>query len=155
MKTKILILGMLCLSGTISATCPAVCEKAPDPAHVYILMYLPVALFLLFVGVIGYWLATGKVKVKNLLMEKKVPPPAVPPVAMPDAAEPDPPSSTSRILLLLSGIIAIAISVCYFASMIYLCSIGAADSPSWGDMGIMLTSLGLGVVPYMAKQFFK
>ena len=175
MKPTPLILAILCLALTANAACPEICKEKPEPFHVYILMYLPVVLFLFFLGVIGYWLASGKIKAKNLLMEKKrqapVSPPVqakdtqqqpqsnIPAVQVPVSPQPDDPdaSSTSRMLLLLSGVVAIAISVCYFAFMVYSSSIGNGklDGPNWGEMSVMLTSLGLGVIPYMTKQFFK
>lgn len=124
-----------------------------------VMTYLPAGLFLVMIIALYRWAKRDKLNLNDVLTEKNLPSnsAAVIGTPAPGAAPPapaDPPQSTSRLVLLLSGIAAVIIGVSFTCYQIY--SLQYYNKPAdWSGLTATLLSLGIGVVPYTVKQVFK
>jgi hypothetical protein len=67
----------------------------------------------------------------------------------------EPPRSTSRLVVLLSGMVAVVISICMFSYTLYSWEhLGITHTPDWNALTVILLSLGIGIVPYAVNKIF-
>ncbi|SHN07404.1 hypothetical protein [Mucilaginibacter sp. OK098] len=144
MKKECLLIIAAFVSPFSLLAAPAPTAAHPDNTETWI-SFLPVIFFLLILIVTAIKLRKVDDQSSGLLAEKDK---QAVQVAGANTDNPSPPQSTSRLIALLTGLVALVIGVCLTTFFMYRYFTDSAKPVDLSNLTTVIYGLGIGVLPY-------
>ena len=143
----------------LDSACNDCTTKVLKKNQVY-LVYMPIALFLLFVLIFIIWISRSGFTLEDALSTaptkeqiaavqiQRSNAEQITPGSGTDIPDPKPQRSVSRLMAFLTGVIAIVIAVCLVSYQAYAIFAGCGSEKQFDALWKILAALGIGVIPY-------